>query len=110
MTVSLTRRRRVLARPSHNSSPSVPFEAAHVSLGRAVSAGREKHGLDRGALARYAQVEERKLEQIECGEVSPTFETLLKLANTLGEPLWVLMMRFENEEYVLEGEAPHALG
>jgi transcriptional regulator with XRE-family HTH domain len=70
---------------------------AAVALGRAVQGLREREGLSRRELARYAGIEHRTLVRVERGEEFPSFETLLAIVDVMVLSLVVLIEAFEHE-------------
>jgi transcriptional regulator with XRE-family HTH domain len=62
--------------------------AAAVALGRAVQGLREREGLSRRELARYADLEHQALRRIERGEEFASFETLLAIADVMVLSPW----------------------
>jgi transcriptional regulator with XRE-family HTH domain len=67
----------------------------HRSLGEAVRALRERHGLTQAQLAAGAGLRRHHLAAIERGEVDPTFLTLVRITRAVPVPLVELMLLFD---------------
>lgn len=74
-------------------SISLPDGTAQVdsrqALGRTIRAARKARRMDQIALAAAAGVARRSIQQAEAGTVPVTFDTLLRLTNTLGLDLYL---------------------
>lgn len=61
--------------------------AVEMSAGRLIRAARERHGLSQSELAYRALSSQQSISRIERGLVSPSVETLERIATALGEEL-----------------------
>lgn len=66
-----------------------------VRFGMVIRSHRQGRGLSQGALAALADVDRSYLGEIERGAVSPSIDTIHKLANALGENLSDLLRECE---------------
>lgn len=69
-----------------------------VRLGQVIREARTRRGLSQEALAEIANLNRGFLGEIERGVASPTFETLVKLSDGLGERLSNLIRMCEEHE------------
>ena len=58
-----------------------------VALGRAIGRLRKQRAMSTGELARATGIAASRLGALEAGEVDPTYDVLLALADGLGVPL-----------------------
>jgi XRE family transcriptional regulator, regulator of sulfur utilization len=65
-------------------------------LGNVIRMHRDRRGLSQEALAALADVDRSFLGEVERGEASPSLETLVKIANALGERLSALISECES--------------
>jgi transcriptional regulator with XRE-family HTH domain len=69
--------------------------AAHASLGRAVRTLRVEHGFSQEAFADACEIDRSYMGQIERGEANVGFTHLVRISRALGEPLHVVIRRYE---------------
>ena len=74
--------------------------AAFKGLGQAVTAIRERRGLDRDTLASKAEMTRAELEKVERGELDEWWGGLRVLAKAFGMPVGALMI--EAEEFAAD--------
>lgn len=67
-------------------------------FGKVIRASREKRGLSQEGLAELANLNRNYLGKIERGSVSPSIDTMQKLADALLEKLSCLITQCENED------------
>lgn len=71
------------------------FAPEFGALGRQIRARREERGWDVAAFARRAGCRPSYLEDIEAGEQELRLSTAYRLADALGQPLWMLLIDVE---------------
>ena len=74
-------------------STSKPPDPELVSLGRAIQQIREQYGMSPSELAAATRIERERLDALEAGQLDPTYDMLLALAEGLGVQLEALVTR-----------------
>jgi XRE family transcriptional regulator, regulator of sulfur utilization len=69
--------------------------AVGIAIGRVIRSHREGRKLSQESLAELARLNRTYLGEIERGAAIPSLETLQKLADALGEPLFELIRQYE---------------
>lgn len=69
------------------SSPDPNAPSINVRFGAAVRRLRRQHALSQEALADLAGINRSYLGEVERGQVTPSLETIEKIARALGRPL-----------------------
>jgi transcriptional regulator with XRE-family HTH domain len=64
-----------------------------VALGEAIRQMREQYGMSRSELAAATGIERERLDVIEAGQLDPTYDVLLALAEGLGVQIEALVIR-----------------
>jgi transcriptional regulator with XRE-family HTH domain len=83
----------------------VPFDPTDFRLGRTIRRLRRHADLSQEALAARSGLGSKHLGQIECGNHSPTYGTLLRVADGLRMPLSELIAECEKEGERINGRA-----
>ncbi|WP_321324004.1 XRE family transcriptional regulator [Thiomicrorhabdus sp.] len=73
-------------------------QSLDLHIGKTINKARKKQSLTIADIAEQSGISRGMLSKIENGQVSPSLDSLLKIARALGIPISALFKEFDNEE------------